>query len=41
MHPSVTPKTIEYHTSRIMLELNVKTSAQLIQYAVNHGISSV
>ncbi|MEE9130686.1 MAG: hypothetical protein V3T84_11760 [Phycisphaerales bacterium] len=41
MHRSVTPKTVEYRKSRIMLELNVKTSAQLIQYAVKHGISSV
>ena len=37
----LTRKTIEYHKSRIMLQLNVNTSAQLIQYAVKHGISSV
>ncbi len=37
----LTPKTIEYHKSRIMLQLNVNTSAQLIRYAVEHGISSV
>ena len=40
-HLHLTPKTIEYHKSRIMLKLNVQTSAQLIQYAVKHGISSV
>ncbi len=27
--------------SRIMLQLNVQTSAQLISYAVKHGITSV
>ncbi len=40
-HLHLTPKTIEYHKSRIMLKLNVQTSAQLIQYAVKYGISSV
>ncbi len=40
-HLHLTPKTIEYHKSRLMLQLNVNTSAQLIQYAVRHGISSV
>ncbi len=40
-HLHLTRKTIEYHKSRIMLQLNVNTSAQLIQYAVKHGISSV
>ena len=34
-------KTIEYHKYQIMRKLNVQTSAQLIQYAVKHGISSV
>lgn len=37
----LTRKTIEYHKYRIMQKLNVKTSAQLVQYAVKHGISSV
>ena len=37
----LTAKTIEYHKYQIMLKLNVQTSAQLIQYAVKHGISSV
>ncbi len=40
-HLHLTPKTIEYHKYQIMLKLHVKTSAQLIQYAVKHGISSV
>ncbi|MCH6558690.1 MAG: response regulator transcription factor [Nitrospirae bacterium] len=40
-HLHLTRKTIEYHKSRIMLQLNVQTSAQLIHYAVKHGISSV
>ena len=41
VHLHLTAKTVEYHKSRIMLKLNVQTSAQLIQYAVKHGISSV
>ncbi len=40
-HLHLTRKTIEYHKSRIMVQLNVKTSAPLVQYAVKHGISSV
>ena len=40
-HLHLTRKTIEYHKSRIMVQLNVKTSAQLIQYAVKHGITSI
>ena len=33
-------KTIEYHKYQIMLKLNVQTSAQLISYAVKHGMAS-
>jgi DNA-binding CsgD family transcriptional regulator len=32
---------VEAHKYRMMDELGVKTSAQLVQYAVKHGIVSV
>ena len=34
-------RTVEFHKYRIMQQLNIKTSAQLVQYAVKHGIISV
>ena len=40
-HLHLTRKTIEYHKYQIMLKLNVQTSAELISYAVKHGIASV
>ena len=41
LHLHLTAKTIEYHKYQIMLKLNVQSSAQLIAYAVKHGITSV
>ena len=40
-HLHLKRKTVEYHKYQIMLKLNVQTSAQLISYAVKHGIASV
>ncbi len=40
VHLHLAKKTIEYHKYQIMRKLNVQTSAQLIQFAVKHGISS-
>ena len=34
-------RTVEFHKYRMMQQLDIKTSAQLIQYAVRHGIISV
>jgi DNA-binding NarL/FixJ family response regulator len=34
----LTPRTIAYHKYEIMEQLGVKTSAELVQYAVEHGI---
>ena len=34
-------RTVEFHKYRMMQQLNIKTSAQLVQYAVRHGIISV
>jgi DNA-binding NarL/FixJ family response regulator len=35
---SVTPRTVAFHKYRMMEQLRVKTSAELVQYAVKHGI---
>jgi len=34
-------RTVEFHKYRIMEQLNIKTSAELVQYAVKHGIISL
>jgi DNA-binding NarL/FixJ family response regulator len=36
---SVTPRTIAFHKYRMMRQLKVKTSAELIQYAVRHRLA--
>jgi DNA-binding NarL/FixJ family response regulator len=38
---NISPRTVEFHKYRIMQELNIKTSAELVQYAIKHGIVSV
>jgi DNA-binding NarL/FixJ family response regulator len=37
----ISARTVEAHKYRMMDELGVKTSAQLVQYAIKHGIVSV
>ncbi len=37
----VSPRTIEFHKYRIMEELGLRTTAELTQYAIKHGIVSV
>ena len=37
----ISTRTAEFHKYRIMEQLNIKTSAELIQYAVKHGIISI
>jgi len=34
----ISTRTVEFHKYRMMQELHLKTSAQLIQYAIKHGI---
>jgi len=34
-------RTVEFHKYRMMQQLNIKTSAELVQYAVRHGIISL
>jgi DNA-binding NarL/FixJ family response regulator len=36
----VTPRTVAFHKYRMMEQLHLKTSAELVQYAVKHGIVS-
>lgn len=38
---NISPRTAEFHKYRIMEQLKLKTSAELIQYAVKHGIVSL
>jgi DNA-binding NarL/FixJ family response regulator len=37
----ISVRTVEFHKYRMMEQLNIKTSAELVQYAVKHGIVSV
>ena len=37
----ISTRTAEFHKYRIMEQLNIKTSAELVQYAVKHGIISI
>jgi DNA-binding NarL/FixJ family response regulator len=38
---NISARTVEFHKYRMMEQLNIKTSAELIQYAVKHGILSL
>jgi DNA-binding CsgD family transcriptional regulator len=35
---NLTPRTVAFHKYRIMEQLRVKTTAELVQYAVRHHI---
>jgi DNA-binding NarL/FixJ family response regulator len=37
----LSPKTVEFHKYRIMEELGLRTTAELTQYAIRHGIVSI
>ena len=37
----VSTRTVEFHKYRMMQQLNLKTSAELVQYAIKHGIVSI
>jgi DNA-binding CsgD family transcriptional regulator len=36
----VTPRTIAFHKYKMMDQLNVATTAELVQFAVRHGVVS-
>lgn len=38
---NISTRTVEFHKYKMMEELGIKTSAELVQYAVKHGIVSV
>jgi DNA-binding NarL/FixJ family response regulator len=38
---NISARTVEFHKYRMMEQLNIKTSAELVQYAVKHGILSL
>jgi DNA-binding CsgD family transcriptional regulator len=35
---NITPRTVAFHKYSIMEQLGVKTSAELVQYAVRNGL---
>ena len=35
---NIAPRTVAFHKYRIMEQLNIKTTAELIQFAVKHHI---
>jgi DNA-binding NarL/FixJ family response regulator len=37
----ISPRTVEVHKYKMMDDLGLKTSAQLVQYAIKHGLVSV
>ncbi len=37
----ITPRTVEFHKYTLMQQLNIKTSAELVHYAIKHGIVSI
>jgi DNA-binding NarL/FixJ family response regulator len=38
---NISPRTAEFHKYRMMEQLKIKTSAELIQYALKHGLVSL
>ena len=38
---SVSVKTVEFHKSRIMQQLDIHTTADLTKYAITHGITGL
>ena len=37
----ISPRTVEFHKYRMMEELQLQSNAELIQYAIKHGIASL
>lgn len=37
----VSTRTVEFHKYRMMQDLNLRTTAELVQYAIKHGIVSI
>ena len=37
----LSPRTVEFHKYRIMKELGVRSSAELVQYSIKHGVINI
>jgi DNA-binding NarL/FixJ family response regulator len=37
----ITPKTVEFHKANLMRALGLRSTAELVKYAIKHGIASV
>jgi DNA-binding CsgD family transcriptional regulator len=37
---NISTRTVEFHKYKMMEELGIKTSAELVQFAIKHGIVS-
>jgi DNA-binding NarL/FixJ family response regulator len=35
---AISPKTVEYHKSKLMEQLDLHTTAELTKYALTHGL---
>jgi DNA-binding CsgD family transcriptional regulator len=35
---NITPRTVAFHKYRLMAQLRIRTTAELVQYAVKHHI---
>jgi DNA-binding NarL/FixJ family response regulator len=38
---NISPRTVEFHKYRMMEQLKISTSAELVQFAIKHGIVSI
>ncbi len=38
---NISPRTVEFHKYRMMEDLGLRTNAELIQFAIKHGLASV
>jgi DNA-binding CsgD family transcriptional regulator len=37
----ISPRTVEFHKYRIMGDLGLRTNAELVQFAIKHGVASM
>ena len=38
---NVTPRTVAFHKYRMMEQLNLKSTAELVQYAIRHRVIEI
>jgi DNA-binding NarL/FixJ family response regulator len=39
--PNSSSRTVEFHTSQVLTQLNLQSTADLVKYALTHGIVQV